>query len=276
MRELLGRIILWFVAGIVLTAGPAFAGSISLEWDPADGAAGYRIYYGAAPGQYNYSVDAGNFTQATLANLTDCTNWYLAVKAYNSAGESPDFSNEVMGWARPEVTSVTPNMQGAQYTMTIQGSNFQQGVTVTPAPTDTTIHIASVRAVSCNEIQALVTIEPTAQHVRPAAIGPHILSVENPDTVYNDTLQFEVQINPARFDVNRTDATTQGRLDGKDTAWIARLHALSTADPAYDPDSDFNGDGWIDGDDLAYLASNFGLCWTGTAWSASACPQTLR
>ena len=83
---------------------------------------------------------------------------------------------------------------------------------------------------------------------------------------------FEVRIDPARFDVNRNDDTTAGRLDGKDTAWISKLHAAREIDPSYDPDVDLNGDGWIDGDDLAYVAANFGLCWAGSAWNFSACP----
>ena len=39
---------------------------------------------------------------------------------------------------------------------------------------------------------------------------------------------------------------------------------------------DVNGDGWIDGEDLHYLASHLGECWNGTGWSVAACPAALR
>ena len=50
--------------------------------------------------------DRGCKWQSTLVNLTPCTTYYIAVKAYNLGGESPEFSNEVQGWARPSVGSV--------------------------------------------------------------------------------------------------------------------------------------------------------------------------
>jgi len=261
---------------VLLLPVPTLAGSISIIWDPASGATGYRVYYGTSSGQYTGSVDVGNATERTLGSLADCTTWYLAVKAYNAAGESAVYSNEVSGWPRPTATSATPNMQGASYTMTIRGANFASGVSVVPDPADTTIQLTSTHAVSCNEIQVTASIDPPAPHIRAAQIGAHTLTIQNPDGVYGDTTAFEVQINPARFDVNRSDEATSGRLDGKDTAWISRLNGTRDTDPAYDPDADLNGDGWVDGEDLAYVAANFGLCWSGSAWNLAACPADLK
>ncbi len=261
----------------VVVASPALGGSISLAWNQASGASGYRVYYGTASRQYTASVDVGNSTTTTVTGLANCTTWYLAVKAYNAAAESPEYSNEISGWPRPEITSVTPGMQGAQYTMRILGTNFRTGVIVDVDPADAdTISLANVRAVSCGEIQASATIDPTAGGVQPAAIGFHPLTIENPDSVFAETRAFEVLIHPARFDVNTSDDTTRGRLDGKDTAWISKLHALRIGDSAYDPDGDLNGDGWIDGDDLSYVAANFGLCWSGSAWTLASCPSDLQ
>ena len=56
-----------------------------------------------------------------------------------------------------------------------------------------------------------------------------------------------------------------------DTVWLSRLFGNDETDPLWDPDFDFDGDGWIDGSDLAYLASNLGKCWSGTGWTAQAC-----
>ena len=69
--------------------------------------------------------------------------------------------------------------------------------------------------------------------------------------------------------------------------WAANVAAPTAVDhgaraqirrslPLYDPDFDFDGDGWVDGQDLAYLASNMGRCWDGAAWTLAACPANLR
>lgn len=265
-------------AGIWLgSAAPALAGAISVSWDSAAGASGYRVYWGTASRQYSSSLDVGNVTTATVTGLGNCTTWYLAVKAYNSVGESPDYSNEVFGWPRPEIASVTAGMQGSQYTMRILGTNFQTGVAVDVDEADSdTIALSDARTVSCSEIQVSAAIDPTTEGAQPAAVGFHRLTIENPDTAYAETLALEVLINPGRFDVNESDETTTDRLDGKDTAWISKLHSLRIGDSAYDPDGDLNGDGWIDGEDLSYIAANFGLCWSGNAWTLESCPSDLQ
>jgi hypothetical protein len=160
--------------------------------------------------------------------------------------------------------------------MTIDGANFETGVSVVPDPDDTTIRLASARAISCNEIQVAASIDPPTRGVRAAQVGTHALTVQNPDGVYIDTLAFQVGLNPARFDVNQNDHTTLGRIDGQDVAWISRLNAVRESDADYDPDADINGDGWIDGEDFSFVAANFGLCWSGTAWTLAACPADLK
>ena len=71
------------LAVLTLAAAPAGAGSMPLAWDPVDDEdlQGYRVYYGTAPGSYSDSVDVGNATSHTLTGLTDCTRYYVAVKA---------------------------------------------------------------------------------------------------------------------------------------------------------------------------------------------------
>ena len=76
--------------------------------------------------------------------------------------------------------------------------------------------------------------------------------------------------------MNRSDDVTRNRLDGKDTVWMARAFGVQEGDALYQPDFDLDGDGWVDGEDLAYLASNLGGCWNGTDWSVAACPTELR
>jgi hypothetical protein len=55
---------------------------------------GYRIYYGFASGDYQYSQDVGLVTQATLTKLPNIP-LYLAATDYDAAGDESDYSNEV-------------------------------------------------------------------------------------------------------------------------------------------------------------------------------------
>jgi len=267
-----------FVLALIAAGAPAQAGTIVLSWDATQGATGYHVYYGAQSGNYTDFITTSS-TTATISGLQDCAAYYVAVKGFNGAGESPNFSNELSGWPRPGVTSATPStaLQGDQIVMDVMGSNFQSGAVVDLG--NPNVFLTSVQVVSCTHIQLLATVEPTARTVRPAQIGRLDLTVSNPDTVFGTKTQaFEVLINPFRFDVNRSDSTTLNRIDGKDTVYVSRQFGQSEFDPNYDADDDFDGDGWIDGNDIAYIASNLGRCWsTATkSWTVAACPTNLQ
>jgi hypothetical protein len=266
---------------IAAFAAPALAGEIQLAWDATSGATGYKVYYGTASGSYTSPGSPAIVygTSTTITGLQDCRSYYVAVKAFNAAGESPSFSNELSGWSRPSVVSATPStaMQGDQIVVDIQGENFQSGASVDLG--NPQITLSSIAVLSCSHIQLLATIEPTASGVRPAQVGALDLTVENPDTVFGQKSQaFAVLINPARFDINKTDVATTNRIDGKDMVYLSRLFGLNETNPNYDGDEDFNGDGNIDGQDLAYIASNFGLCWASATknWTLAACPGALN
>ena len=277
MRPAIGAMFL-LVAAVMLAATNVDAGTISLSWDPTTGASGYRIYYGTASGQYTSSVTSTS-PSVMLTALQDCTTYFVAVKAFNSAGESPNFSSEMSGWARPTVASASPNtaMQGDQIVIDITGTNFQPGAIVDFQ--NPQIATSSVSVLSCTHIQLLATIEPRAKKVRPARVGALDVLVANPDDVFGQKPQmFQVVMNPARFDVNQSDDVTRNRVDGKDTVYLSRQFGRNETDPNYDPDDDFDGDGWVDGHDLAYIASNLGKCWSSSSksWTLAACPVNLR
>jgi hypothetical protein len=250
----------------VLAGVAAHAGTVDLEWDAVPSATGYRVYYGLVSGTYTQVKDVGNRTSTTMGSLTDCTNYYMAVKAYNAFGESDEFSNEVWGWARPSLTGPAPVvMQGHQMTVNLQGANFKPGAVV--EIDNPRVFVASVAVPSCTALQFVATVDPLSPGLRAAEIGSFEVTVQNPTDVFGKKSNaFTVRINPERFDVNRTDAKTIGRLDGKDTVWLSRTFGARDGDALYAPDHDFTGDGWIDGEDLAHLASNLGRCWTGTTW----------
>jgi hypothetical protein len=263
---------------------PALAGTIDLRWNPVPEATGYRVYYGTAAGEYVSSVNIGPGTSGTLSGLQDCREIFLAVKAYNGAGESSEFSNEVRGWARPEVSSHGPlvAIQGSTMTVDIFGDNFQTGAelvfdagSVPSYPEGRPLVVLdSVTVLSCHQIQALMTVEPLARGLRAMEVGQFNLEFEvrNPDSVFGSgPITLRVDLDPTRLDVNRSDSRTRDRVDGKDLVWLAHAHGTEQGDARFSADADINGDGMVDGEDLAYLATGFGACWTGSGWSATAC-----
>ncbi|HNR23495.1 MAG TPA: putative Ig domain-containing protein [Steroidobacteraceae bacterium] len=87
------------------TAPPPVVGSATLNWQPpterTDGSAlanlaGYRIYYGNAPGNYSQSVNLTNpgLTSYVIDNLTGGT-WYFTMTAVDSAGLESARTNPV-------------------------------------------------------------------------------------------------------------------------------------------------------------------------------------
>jgi hypothetical protein len=83
------------------TGGPT--GSATLAWDapttnvdgtPLTSLAGFKIYYGTAPGTYVHVIDVGSVTSYAINNLAVGT-YYFSVTAYDYVGFESDFSNEV-------------------------------------------------------------------------------------------------------------------------------------------------------------------------------------
>lgn len=165
----------------VLAAGAAAAGTIDVAWDPVSHSdlAGYRVYWGTSSGTYPQSFDVGVTTAAQISGLNDCTTYYVAVKARDSAGNlSPTYSNEITGWARPQVLGASPSTVDLNTTLdlTISGWNFQSGASV--AFSDPAISVNNVTVSSCSQIVANVTIGGSA------SLGGVDVDVTNPDTVF--------------------------------------------------------------------------------------------
>jgi hypothetical protein len=167
---------------LVAAARPAFSGTVSLAWDPVADSdlAGYRVYYGTAPGNYTQSVDVGNVTSTTINGLTDCTTYYFGVKAYDTANNvSTNYSNEITGWARPLVQTATPAAaeQGRTLSVVITGTNFQAGAIAAFTKAGITVNSTTVNA--CGQVTANITITGAA------TAGLSSIEVTNTDGVYN-------------------------------------------------------------------------------------------
>ncbi|MFQ5767258.1 MAG: Ig-like domain-containing protein [Acidobacteriota bacterium] len=177
-RTLARRISFFLTASIfALAALPAAAGTICLAWDPVPDTdvAGYRIEWGQATGVYTQQVDVALTPQVTLTGLADCTTWFVAVKAVDTAGNfSVNFSNEIAGWPRPVIGGISPSSveQGRQLDLVITGVNFQNGMTLVFDNPGITVQSVTP---SCTQVVAHVTVADTA----PVGIGG--FQVVNPD-----------------------------------------------------------------------------------------------
>lgn len=180
----------------------ARAGDLRFTWDPSTGATGYRLHYGTSSGQYTTTVDVGNVTQSTLNNLTNCANQFYAVTAYNSAGSSA-YSTEVASWPRPILTSASPStgQRGTQLALTLTGSNYQSGATVSFSGSGITVN--SVSVASCTQLTVNITISATA------TLGASTITVRSANGVAGtgSSLLFSVvsQTLPAVQNLRRTD-----------------------------------------------------------------------
>jgi hypothetical protein len=93
---------------VLAFASRAFAGSITLAWDPSAGdVAGYIVLYGTTPGSFTQSLDVGNQTSATIRRLAGGQPYYFAVIAYSSSGTVSVVSNAVSG----STTNASPFLQ---------------------------------------------------------------------------------------------------------------------------------------------------------------------
>jgi hypothetical protein len=271
------------------------AGSIDLEWSAVPGAVGYRLYHGTSPGHYDGFIEMGDQTRKTVQGLDDCTDWYFAVTSLGTQGES-EFSTEVAGWPKPEVRAyfspvplapasgpaALPVTQGHGFVIDVEGTNFSPDAQIRLEPTpldaggDPLFLALSTDVLSCERMLIRAAVAPLAPGHRAMSTGAHpfVLEVQNPDRTYGSvSAALEVLLDPDRLDIERGSPATRDRIDGADLSSLARSYAFSDGDARYDPDADLDGDGIVDGSDLALLAGAFGLCRNGDDWTRAACPH---
>lgn len=89
-----------YIAALLLpgvTIGIATAADVALAWDAntEPDVAGYRIYYGALPGERDQMVDAGNVTTIIVAGLVEGQTYSFHATCYNTAGLESAPSNAI-------------------------------------------------------------------------------------------------------------------------------------------------------------------------------------
>jgi hypothetical protein len=132
---------LWVGLVLLLFLAPcALAAPLILAWDASAGATGYTIHYGDASRNYTAEVDVGSMTSASLSALDPAKVYYIAVIAYDDAGNESDLSNEILYQPAHPTVIWTVNAGGPKYTdgqgIIYRGNTqFSTGwASTTPAP----------------------------------------------------------------------------------------------------------------------------------------------
>ncbi len=275
---------LLMAAGLGLLApGSAWAGNISLAWDPVPDpdVATYRVYVGTSPGAGDQAIlDVGPVTAVTLTGLPDCIPLYVGVKAVDLGGlQSPGFSSFVSGLPQPRVASTTPSRlnQGQENTVVrVTGANFTSGMTRTDLVfDDPDVRVLRLDFLSCNEIEIELSVGPflsnpgdpgyngaggAVEEVPPALIGGRSAQVVAPDGSGQPIFGVASNAVTVDFVPSRTDTDGSGRVDGWDLVRLARSFGSNFGvGSGYDPKVDLDGDKSVDGIDLALLADYFAL-----------------
>lgn len=121
---------------LALALANAHAGEVNLTWDASAGASGYRVYSGTASGEYGPNPLELVATATPYSALLDgCVQQFLAVTAFNLAGES-SYSDELAVYPRPVFLGPPTFDEGdtgnpADDVIAIVGGNFAPGITLT-------------------------------------------------------------------------------------------------------------------------------------------------
>ncbi len=105
--------ILWCVFLCSSAHQQAYAGDVTLQWDPnpETDLAGYKVYYGTASRSYTAPISLGLQSSYTVTGLAAGT-YYFSVTAFNQDGLESAFSNEVSTTISGTGTGVTCDMNG--------------------------------------------------------------------------------------------------------------------------------------------------------------------
>lgn len=85
-----------FLLSFVYSVRAVYSAQVTLEWEASSrDVAGYNVYQGTSSKDYDVTLDVGNWTSVTIADLEDGEAYYFSVTAYDLEYSESGYSNEV-------------------------------------------------------------------------------------------------------------------------------------------------------------------------------------
>jgi hypothetical protein len=126
--------ILLFLVPWTLCLGPdiGYAADVTVGWDkcPEPDIAGYRIHYGTTSGNYDYSVDVGNYDSCSISGLAEGQTYYFAATSYKADNIESVFSKELVH----TVTTTEPDIPAPEPDIPTSGPDMPAAEPDIPAP----------------------------------------------------------------------------------------------------------------------------------------------
>ncbi len=245
------------LAGFLHVAPAAAATVIRLSWDSniEPDLSGYRLRYGTVSGAYGAPLNVGKVTSYDLAGLSAGTTYYFVVTAYDASGNESGFSNQASGQPStvvgpsPTISSATELstnspyiLEAGRHSVQLTGTNFQTGVTVNLG---STISAGTTSVAGGKQITVTIDVAATA------ALGWRTALVTNPDGGSGSMSQ-------ALMVTRNADINRDCLVDGGDLNLVAVAWNSVTTDVRFNSAADLDGNGLIDGDDMAIFIKYFG------------------
>lgn len=255
LKVLLGAASIVFLANLAHPPS-AIAATLRISWASGTEAdlAGYRLKYGTSPGQYGANIDVGNATTYEVQGLEIDQRYYIAVTAYDMAGNESAPSAEVSA-RLPGSLAPIPSIEAALELTTrsiyallgkgtpfvLYGRNFAPGVAVDLGEG---ISHGPVVLNAQGNLQFVATVDAQA------ATGPRTVTVWNPDGGLGGRTE-------SMTVVKSPDINDDCHVDVVDLNALARAWNEIGGESRYSPDADFDGDGYIGPDDLAIFVQYY-------------------
>jgi hypothetical protein len=91
------------------------AADVTVGWTkcPQSDIMGYKIHYGTTSGNYDYSVDVGNYDSCSISGLAEGQTYYFAATSYNADNIESVYSKElvhIMPTSEPDIPASEPDV----------------------------------------------------------------------------------------------------------------------------------------------------------------------
>jgi hypothetical protein len=220
----------------------ARAGELRISWNPSvdPRTTGYHVYVGSAPGQYTRLLDAGLDAKATIVDLDDDRKCFVVVKAHDETGAESASSAELVSLPRPRVGGVEPRSMraGATTLVTITGSNIDESAIVRSGDPRFIVRSTTAAGPGVMIVEVLTLASPSGE----IALDPTSFTVINPGR----KSEAFFTAHPEAF-----DADGDHLVDQQDVRFVQDVFGATEGAGGYSLAADLDGNGVVDGNDLA-------------------------